>query len=270
MLRDMGERVELAGRGIVGIRADNPGPFSLTGTNSWLLGDRPTWLIDPGPALAPHVDALAGEIAARGGALGGIALTHDHADHNEAVPAIRERFPDAPVAAARGEADVLLADGDRFGPLEAMALPGHAPDHLVFLHADVAFSGDAVLGTGSVFVAPDPGALAGYLAGLERLRTRGPAVICPGHGPVVLDAPAKLTEYIEHRLERERRLLAALDAGRRSVDDLLDEAWSDAPALLRPAAAVTLRAHLDKLAGEGRLPDGVEMPPWDPAWARHA
>ena len=88
----------------------------------------------------------------------------------------------------------------------------------------------------------------------------GVKVICPGHGPVVLDAPAKLDEYIAHRMERERRLVEALDAGLRTADDLLDRVWSDAPALLRPAATVTLAAHLDKLDEEGRLPVGVERP----------
>ena len=86
----------------------------------------------------------------------------------------------------------------------------------------------------------------------------------------MLDPDAKLGEYISHRLERERRLLDALDSGRRSVDELLDSAWSDAPAPLRPAAAVTLAAHLDKLADEGRLPDGVERPPWPVPWLPQA
>ena len=122
------------------------------------------------------------------------------------------------------------------------------------------FSGDAVLGEGSVFIAPDPGALAAYLRGLERLRRRQLEILCPGHGPPVQDPDAKLGEYIAHRLDRERRLLAGLQAGARSVDDLLDAAWSDVPTLLRPAAAVTLAAHLDKLAEEGRLPDGVQRP----------
>jgi glyoxylase-like metal-dependent hydrolase (beta-lactamase superfamily II) len=173
---------------------------------------------------------------------------------------MRERCPAVQVAAARGDVDVRLADGDRFGPLEAMATPGHAPDHLAFLVGAAVLSGDAVLGEGSVFIAPDPGALAGYLAGLERLRARGPAVIAPGHGPVVEDPEAKLTEYISHRLERERRLEAALAAGGRTVDELLDAAWADAPTILRPAAAVTLAAHLDKLDDEGRLPTGVQRP----------
>jgi glyoxylase-like metal-dependent hydrolase (beta-lactamase superfamily II) len=252
-------RLELPGRDIVGIRAANPSPFTLTGTNSWIVGRDPAWLIDPGPALAEHLDALAAEIERRGG-LGAVALTHDHADHSEAVQPMRGRFPGAALLAARGDADVLLVDGSVFGPLVAVATPGHSTDHLAYLYGDVGMTGDAVLGEGSVFLYPDPGALAGYLAALERLREYRLAAVAPGHGPLVDDVEAKLTQYIEHRLDRERRLLAALAAGRRSVDELLDDAWSDAPAALRSAAAVTLATHLDKLADEGRLPDGVERP----------
>jgi len=252
-------RVQLPGSEIVGIRAANPGPFTLSGTNSWIVGRDPAWLVDPGPALDEHLAALIDEIELRGG-LGGIVLTHDHADHSEAVPAIRERFAQVPLAAARGDVDVLLTDATRVGPFEAIATPGHAPDHLAYVVGDVALTGDAVLGQGSVFIAPDPGALASYLDGLAKLRRRELAVIGPGHGPPVEDPPAKLDEYISHRLDRERRVVAALDAGKRSVDELLDEVWDDAPAQLRMAATVTLAAHLDKLADEGRLPDGVERP----------
>ena len=253
------ERIELPGRDVVGIRADNPGPFTLSGTNSWIVGSRPAWLIDPGPGLPDHVGALADELAHRGG-LAGIALTHDHVDHAEAVGALRERFPAAPLAAARGDVDLVLGDGDHVGPLEALATPGHAPDHLVYLAGPVAFSGDAVLGEGSVFVAPDPGALVGYLEGLSRLRARAPSVLCPGHGPLVEDPIAKLDEYRDHRLDRERRLVQTLAAGARSVDEMLDGAWPEVPEALRPAAAVTLAAHLDKLSQEGRLPGGVQRP----------
>ena len=111
-----------------------------------------------------------------------------------------------------------------------------------------------------MFIAPDPGALGAYLAALALLRERELDVLCPGHGPPVFDPDAKLEQYIAHRLDRERRLVAALEHGRRSVDDLLDDAWSDVPEGLRRAAAVTLAAHLDKLADEGRLPAGVERP----------
>ncbi|MBV8945877.1 MAG: MBL fold metallo-hydrolase [Solirubrobacterales bacterium] len=249
----------MPGHEIVGIRAPNPGPFTLSGTNSWIVGRGPAWLVDPGPAIEEHVAAVSAEIERRGG-LGGIALTHDHPDHTEAVPAIRARYPDAPLAAAHSAAAVVLADGDRFGPLEALVTPGHAPDHLAFVTGTAALTGDAVLGEGSVFIAPDPGALAAYLEGLKRLGRRRLDVLCPGHGPLVHDPQAKLAEYLTHRLDRERRLLAALEKGKRSVDELLDEAWSEVPVQLRPAAAVSLAAHLDKLADEDRLPDGVHRP----------
>jgi glyoxylase-like metal-dependent hydrolase (beta-lactamase superfamily II) len=258
--------IKLPGQDVVGIRAANAGPFTLSGTNSWIVGRDPAWLVDPGPALDEHIEALVREIERRGG-LGGIALTHSHADHSEAVPAIRERFPDAPLAAARGEVDERLADGWSFGPLGAVATPGHAPDHLAFVTGAIALTGDAVLGEGSVFIFPDPGALAGYLNGLERLRALELELIAPGHGPLVTDPRAKLDEYIAHRLDRERRLTQALQAGRRSVDELLEEVWDDAPEVLRPAAAVTLAAHLDKLEQEGRLPAGVERPS---GWGRAA
>jgi glyoxylase-like metal-dependent hydrolase (beta-lactamase superfamily II) len=252
-------RLDVPGTAIVGLRAENPGPFTLTGTNTWIVDSGPAWLVDPGPALDAHVEAVSDEIGRRGG-LGGIALTHDHGDHSEAVGAIRERFPGAPLGAGRGDVDRRLADGDWFGPLLAVATPGHAPDHLAFVTGTTALTGDAVLGQGSVFIAPDPGALAGYLDALERLRQRDLTVLLPGHGPVITDPAAKLQEYVDHRLARERRLVAALADGARSVPEMLDAAWSDVPDLLRPAATVTLAAHLDKLADEGRLPAGVQRP----------
>jgi glyoxylase-like metal-dependent hydrolase (beta-lactamase superfamily II) len=122
----------------------------------------------------------------------------------------------------------------------------------------VCFTGDTVLGQGSVFIQPGEGSLSAYLDSLRRLRELDLDVLCPGHGPYVWDPDAKLAEYIDHRLERERMLLEALDAGARTEGELLDRAWADAPGDLRPAAALTLRAHLEKLAEEGRLPEGVE------------
>ena len=244
---------------MVRVRAGNPSPLTLDGSNCWVIGREPCWVVDPGPAIPAHVEAVAGEVQQRGG-LGGIALTHGHHDHSEAVPALRERAGRAPVAAQAQPADVPLVDGDPFGPLTAMALPGHAADHLAFVAGAVCFTGDAVLGAGSVFIAPEPGALSGYLAGLRRLRQLDLEVLCPGHGPVVSDPANKLDEYLAHRLDRERRLLEALDRGLRDEQALLDFAWADAPAHLRPAAALTLRAHLHKLREEGRLPAGLAVP----------
>jgi glyoxylase-like metal-dependent hydrolase (beta-lactamase superfamily II) len=234
---------DLAAHGVTLLRADNPSPLTLSGTNTWIVG---RWVVDPGPALDAHLDAVAAEVEARGGAEG-IAITHDHADHVEGLDGLLSRVGDVPVVSGRGGA----ADGDVAGPLRVLALPGHADDHLAFVAGRAAFTGDAVLGEGSVFVSAH---LAGYLDGLQRLRDLDLAVLCPGHGPPVWDVRAKLDEYLEHRLDRERRLLAALERGLRSEDELLDAAWADAPAELRPVAAISLRAHMAKLRAEGRAP----------------
>src|SRR3954471_3630068 len=259
------ELTDLAEFGVECVRAPNASLFTLGGTNTWLLGSDPAWVVDPGPAIDAHVAAVTAAAEARGGAAG-IGLTHRHSDHAGALDALREQLGGPPVAAFRGPADVRLADGDEFGPLRAHHVPGHAPDHLVFVAGPVCFTGDAVLGEGSVFVAPRGGGLGAYLDGLRRLGALELAVLCPGHGPPVWDARSRLAEYVAHREEREQRLVAALDGGARGVEELLDAAWDDVPSALRPAAAVTLGAHLEKLRGAGRLPDGVEEPPV-PAWA---
>jgi len=230
------------------VTAANPSPYTLDGTNTWVVGCDPAWVVDPGPALDPHLDAVAAAVTARGGA-GGIALTHDHADHAEGLAALRSRLGDVPVGAMPA-----LGDGDAFGPFAALHLPGHAADHLVFVTDGLAFTGDAVLGEGSVFLTPGGGSLAAYLDGLRRLRALGLERLCPGHGPVVDDPAAKLDGYIAHRLERERRIVAALEAGARTHEELLAAAWDDVPEALRAAATWTLEAHLEKLRDEGRLP----------------
>jgi glyoxylase-like metal-dependent hydrolase (beta-lactamase superfamily II) len=231
----------VAGVDATRVRAGNPGPLTLSGTNTWLLGRDPCWIVDPGPALEEHLEAVAAQAALRGGA-GGIALTHGHADHSEGLEGLRARLGGVPLSP---------------GPLEALPLPGHADDHVVFLWEGVCCTGDAVLGEGSVFVAGD---MAGYLDGLRRLRARSPRVLLPGHGDPIHDPAARLDAYVEHRLDRERRLVAALGRGLRSEGDLLDAGWADVPAALRPAAALTMRAHLRKLAGEGRLPEDLPVP----------
>ncbi len=249
----------LAAHDILRLRAPNPGLLTLSGTNTWLQGRSPTWLIDPGPLLEEHLQSIFAAIEQRGG-LGGVVLTHDHHDHSEALAAVLERCP-APVAAGRGEVDVLLAEGTRFGPFEAVATPGHAADHFVLIAAGACFTGDTVLGEGSVFIAPGRGAMAGYLLALTRLRARNDfSVLCPGHGPPVWDAHGKLEEYVGHRIDRENRLIVALGEGRRTIRELLLAAWPEVPEFLYPAATATLAAHLDKLEEEQILPAGVERP----------
>jgi glyoxylase-like metal-dependent hydrolase (beta-lactamase superfamily II) len=223
--------------GVVRVRADNPSSLTLDGTNTYVVG---RWVVDPGPADPAHltaVRAVAGEVE-------GVVLTHAHADHSESA----ESF---------GVPVHTPGEGEQAGPFRALATPGHSADSVCLLVGRICFTGDTVLGTGSVFISPGEGSLGAYLESLRRLRGLDLEALCPGHGPYVWDPRAKLDEYIGHRLERERMLLAALGAGRRSPGDLLDVAWGDVPAHLRPAAALSLQAHLEKLEQEGRLPEGV-------------
>lgn len=220
---------------VIRVRAPNPSALTLDGTNSYVVG---RWIVDPGPSIPSHVAAL--RDAANDG-IEGIALTHSHTDHSEAA----ELF---------GVPVVLPRDGELAGPFTAVGTPGHSADSVCLLFGRVCFTGDTVLGEGSVFIAPGEGSLSAYLDSLRRLRSLDLDVLCPGHGPYVWDPAAKLDEYLEHRLERERRLLAALDSGLRTDDELLDAAWSEVPAELRPAARLTLEAHMEKLRGEARLP----------------
>jgi glyoxylase-like metal-dependent hydrolase (beta-lactamase superfamily II) len=231
--------------GVVRVRADNPSPLTLDGTNAYVTAG---WVVDPGPADPAHLDAV---LEAAGGRVEGIVLTHGHADHAEgAEPLARLAGGDVPI--------VRPHDEQRVGPFRALATPGHAPDHVCLVAGGLCFTGDTVLGSGSVFIAPGEGSLAAYLDSLRRLRDLQVDVLCPGHGPYVDDPPAKLDEYLSHRLERERLLRAALDAGARTTDELLDAAWSEVSEKLRFAAAITLEAHLEKLEGEARLPAGVQ------------
>jgi glyoxylase-like metal-dependent hydrolase (beta-lactamase superfamily II) len=222
--------------GIVRVRAPNPSPLTLEGTNSYVVG---RWVVDPGPADRDHLDAIR---RAAEGEVEGVLLTHSHADHAEGADRL-------------GAAVTLPGDGDEVGPFRAVATPGHSPDSVCLLLGGACFTGDTVLGAGSVFIAPGEGSLSAYLDSLRRLRELDLEVLCPGHGPYVRDPYAKLDEYLEHRLDRERRLVAALEAGLRDREDLLNEVWADAPGELRPAAALTLEAHLEKLREEGRLPE---------------
>ena len=236
------EKVQEPLPGVKLVVAPNPSPLTLGGTNTWLVGG---WVVDPGPADPGHLAT----VRDAAGSIEGIVLTHSHLDHSEGAKEL-------------GLEPVRPADGDQVGPFSAIATPGHSADSVCLLHERVLFTGDTVLGEGSVFVAPGDGSLAAYLRSLERLLELDLEAICPGHGPVVHDAAGKLREYRDHRLEREARVVAALDAGARTQDDLLDQAWSEVDfsvhPLLRAAGGATLAAHLEKLAGEGRLPDGID------------
>ncbi len=222
------------------IVAPNPGPMTLEGTNTYLYGEGPCVVIDPGVEDPGHLDRIRAAAATRGG-IGLVLLTHSHSDHTAG-------------AAQLGAEVILPGDGEVLGGLTALATPGHAADHVAFLSADgVCFSGDLVLGLGSTIVPPGGNSLADFMASLALLQSREIDLMCPGHGPWITDPAAKLAEYVEHREMRERRLLAALETGERSRAALLNAAWDDVPIELLPMAAMAMEAHLEKLDGEGRL-----------------
>jgi glyoxylase-like metal-dependent hydrolase (beta-lactamase superfamily II) len=238
---------DVAPDGVVRVRAPNPSALTLDGTNSYVVG---RWVVDPGPAIDEHLDAIA---AAASDGIEGIVLTHDHPDHSQAAPELARRAGDVPV--------VLPAGGERVGPFETVATPGHSADHVCLLTGRVCFTGDTVLGLGSVFISPGEGSMAAYMESLRRLRELDIETICPGHGPFVSDPTAKIEAYIEHREERERWILDAIDGGARTRDGVLDLAWRDvdldAQPFIRQAAALTLESHVQKLVAEGRVDPAV-------------
>ena len=264
--------------------------MTLEGTNTYLVGSDPCYVIDPGPALESHIDAVRAAGEERGG-IAGVLLTHSHADHTAGVEMLGAEVllgsvsegdettaPEQAEAVSAGATPASCPgwttaagewnrtaswDPRRIGPFALLPSPGHASDHVCFVReaegGPVVFCGDLILGHGSSIVPPRAmgGSLADYMASLEALAALEPSLLCPGHGPWITDPAAKIAEYAAHREERERKLVAALDGGERDRDRLLDAGWNDVPAAMRSAAAVAMQAHLEKLEDEGRLPDGV-------------
>jgi glyoxylase-like metal-dependent hydrolase (beta-lactamase superfamily II) len=222
------------------IVAPNPGPMTLEGTNTYLVGSDPCVVIDPGSEDPAHLEAIRAAAGERGG-IGRVLLTHSHADHTAGAQEL--------------DVEVVLPEhGEEHLGLLAVATPGHAADHVAFIAGGVCFAGDLVLGLGSTIVPPGGGALAAYMDSLALLQAHDLDLIAPGHGPWITDPVAKLAEYVEHRQMRERRLLAALAEGERSRAALLATVWDDVPAELLPMAAMAMEAHLEKLSEEDRLP----------------
>jgi glyoxylase-like metal-dependent hydrolase (beta-lactamase superfamily II) len=224
------------------LRAPNPGPLTLKGTNTYVVGGT---VVDPGPDHESHLRTILAV-----GPVERIVLTHRHPDHSAGARRLSE-LSGAPILAF-GEG---LKEGSRLSGLVAVHTPGHAPDHLCFWHLEgrTLFSGDLIAGTGSIMVAPPEGDLEAYVASLQRVRALAPARILPGHGPEVPDAIAKIDEYLAHRREREERVGAALESGASSLEEVLDLAYAEVPAVMRPYARLSARAHLEKL-GHRTLP----------------
>ena len=243
--------------GIARIVAPNPGAMTYWGTNTYLIDEPGGHLVlDPGPDDPAHLAAI---LAA--GPVTRIALTHTHPDHLDGLAALHVatgapvfawHYPEVPVAS-----DGALQDGDRVGAWQAVHTPGHAPDHLCFAGPDgVLFSADHVMGWSTSTVAP--GGMADYLASLRRLLARDDSLLLPGHGPPVADPRAFVQALLDHRLQREAAILAALGPAPRTARAVTAELYAAVDPRLLRAAERNVIAHLDKLRAEGRARDVPE------------
>jgi glyoxylase-like metal-dependent hydrolase (beta-lactamase superfamily II) len=235
------------------LTAPNPGPLTLTGTQTYLLGD--TAVLDPGPAIGPHIEAILAAMPR----LDTILITHRHADHAPAAVPLK-KATGATIVAPRNvldETNLLVTGGERITvdgvTIEVIATPGHTNEHVCYLTAEGdLFTGDTILGSGTTAIFPPDGHMGDYLRSLELLRSRAPRRIYPAHGPVREDAVALIDEYIAHRLERERQVLEAIAAGDTSAAAMRRRIYPDLDERLHRAAEIQLEAHLIKLREEGR------------------
>jgi glyoxylase-like metal-dependent hydrolase (beta-lactamase superfamily II) len=257
------------------VLAPNPSPLTLEGTNTFVVaepGVSTAVVIDPGPADEGHTLAVVQACAGREVEL--VLLTHTHVDHAEGARAFADRAG-APLAAlapgwaSPGAPDLAAGDPVAAAGLELRPLPtpGHAADHCCFeLAAERAvFTGDHVLGRGTTVVEWPGGDMTHYLASLRLLLDLRPERLYPGHGPLVGDAVARVEGYLAHRLDREAQVLTALTAGDRTPAEIVARVYAAVDPALHPAAELSVRAHLAKLAGEGRITADKDGERFEPA-----
>jgi endoribonuclease LACTB2 len=253
---------DLVGR-VLGL---NPGLMTGPGTNTYLVGRREPILLDTGAGVPDYGPLLESYLTERGIARPSrVVLTHRHIDHMGGVEQVRSRFPDLRVAKRilndaklperiddLGDGEKVEADGVTLVPVWT---PGHASDHLCyyFVEEQALFTGDVVLGGSTTVIPSGDGDLGDYLRSLERLLTLGVRRIYPAHGPVIEDGPGRIREYIEHRLMRERQILAALADHVETIPAMVERIYVDVPKTLHAAAAQSVGSHLTKLAREGRV-----------------
>ena len=232
------------------ILAPNPGPFTLTGTRTYLLDD--STVLDPGPAIDSHVAAIIEAMPN----LRTILITHRHGDHAPAAVPLK-RATGARIVAPQGvlvEADQIVAGGDIVDGLDVIATPGHTREHVCYLTRDGdLFTGDTILGEGTTAIFPPDGHMGDYIRSLQALRARNPRRIYPGHGPTRDDAIALIDEYIAHRLQREQQAIDALAAGVHTIPEIRRRIYADLDERLLGAAEIQISAHLIKLQEEGRV-----------------
>jgi len=241
------------------VLAPNPSPSTLTGTNTFLIGEAEVAVVDPGPDMPEHVEAIVANLKKLGKPA--VALvTHHHEDHLPAARRLREQLgipiaghADLPSVDRALTPDQVLRLADT--TIQALHTPGHTWDHVCYYleEEQAIFSGDLVAGMGSLVVGTGRGELAASLRSLELLATKRPDTIYPGHGPIVADGRAKLAEYISHRAERERQVLDALGDGLVTIDELVDRIYVGIAPGLHGHAVRNITAYLAKLEDEGTV-----------------
>ncbi len=267
--------VQHVARAVWRIVAPNPGPLTGPGTNTYVIGRERPIVIDPGCNEPAH---LARVLDVAGGRIGRILCTHSHPDHSPGATWLREVtgarvFGLAPPGDGHQDPDYApdapLVDGERIeiddGALTALHTPGHASNHVCFLHEaeGLLFTGDHLMSGTTVIIIPPDGSMRLYLESLRRLRELPLASLAPGHGALMPDAIGEIDRVTAHRLARESKLVRAL-SGRAAatLDELLPEVYDDVPKFMHVYARYSLLAHAVKLVEDGRVEVQGEVYRW--------
>lgn len=253
--------------GVRRITAPNPGVMTGAGTNTYLLGDRRVAVIDPGPALPAHARSIMAAIAARGGELHRIFVTHTHTDHSPGAGLLRGHRdaecigvlpPDRMFQDATFRPDVQCVHDQVFETdeyrLRAIATPGHVANHFCYLDErnGLLMTGDHIMNGSTVVIIPPSGDMAAYMRSLSLLLDYPVRQLAPGHGDLMADPQGVIGGLLAHRRAREAKVLGALQAlGPADLDALVAAVYDDVPAAIHPIARLSLQAHLIKLEGEG-------------------
>jgi glyoxylase-like metal-dependent hydrolase (beta-lactamase superfamily II) len=255
---------------IARVLAHNPSAFTYYGTQTYLIGTSEVAVVDPGPDLPEHLEAL--ETAIGGRRVAAIMCTHTHRDHSPAARPLAERTGAPVVGCAplaletvgpRADAsfdgdyrpDREMADGEAIeidgAPLTAVATPGHTSNHLCFAYGDALFTGDHVMGWSTTVVFPPDGDMAAYMASLDKLRQRADRIYYPAHGPAVTNPQQYVRHLVGHRMQREKQILSLVREKARPIPDIVANAYPGLDPRLVTAAGGSVFAHLLDLERRG-------------------
>ncbi len=253
--------------GVWRVLAPNPSVMTGPGTNSYLIGKTSLTLLDAGPASEQHITALKAAIKAIGLPLSHLICTHSHKDHSPAAAILADDFQvpcwgapvvDDPHQDRRWQPDRSLDDNETVNlggmRIKAIATPGHVANHLCYLLEDShwLFSGDHLINGSTVVIIPPAGSMGDYIRSLKRLQQEQIEVMAPGHGDLICDPGTLITQTLSHRYAREAKVIDALNhAPASTAVELVPAVYQDVAKQLYPLAALSLKAHLIKLAEEG-------------------